>query len=218
VPVDEVPGPPAREGPPTFVALGSLRSIGRVHGLRWFLPKVWESLRRTIPDARLEIIGADPPADIRAWDGRAGVRVRGFVEDLEPFLARAYGCVIPLFVGGGIRVKLLKLIGRGIPCVGSPVAMQGVTPLEGCVVASEPQEWLTVLTELARGPEELWEEARLGARRLQVEHSPRLALEHLETVLAGIGVTPAGAGDARPAERRATPRSPIRGPSAPGRD
>jgi hypothetical protein len=75
-----------------------------------------------------------------------------------------------------------------------------------------------VLTELARGPEELWEEARLGARRLQVEHSPRLALEHLETVLAGIGVTPAGAGDALPAARRATPRSPIRGPSAPGRD
>jgi glycosyltransferase involved in cell wall biosynthesis len=174
VPVDEVPMRPERSGPPTFVVLGSLRSIGRVHGLRWFLREVWGLLRDRVPNARLEVIGADPPSDIRARDGRSGIRVHGFVDDLEPLLRGAYGCVLPLFAGGGIRVKLLKLIGRGIPCVGTPVAMQGLTPLEGCVIASEPEEWVSVLTELAERPEELWEEARLGARRLRVEHSPRL--------------------------------------------
>jgi hypothetical protein len=193
VPVDEVPRDPQRVGPPTFVVLGSLRSVGRVHGLRWLLRQVWGPVRGLVPDARLEIIGADPPADIRGWNGKDGVRVHGFVEDLEPFLARAYACAIPLFAGGGIRVKLLKLIGRGIPCVGTPVAMQGLTPLEGCVIASEPEEWIAVLAALAAQPEGLWDEARLGARRLRVEHSPRLAVDHLATVLADIGAIPSGA-------------------------
>ena len=187
VPVDEVPMRPERSGPPTFVVLGSLRSVGRVHGLRWFLREVWGLLRDRVPTARLEIIGADPPSDIRARNGRSGVRVHGFVDDIEPLLSGAYGCVLPLFAGGGIRVKLLKLIGRGIPCVGTPVAMQGLTPLEGCVIATEPKEWVSVLTELAQQPEELWEEARLGARRLRVEHSPRLALDHLKAVLGDVG-------------------------------
>jgi hypothetical protein len=217
VPVDEIPAPRRRTGPPTFVVLGSLRSVGRVHGLRWFLREVWEPVRGDIADARLEIIGADPPADIRGWDGREGVRVHGFVEDLEPFLDAAYGCAIPLFAGGGIRVKLLKLIGRGIPCVGTPVAMQGMTTLEGCVVAWEPQEWISVLCRLAERPDELWDEARLGARRLQVEHSPRLALDHLETVLAGIGAASADGNSATPrAARLPAPPSPARSPAAPG--
>lgn len=188
VPVEEVPRAEGRPGPPTFVALGSLRSQGRVHGLRWFLPEVWEPFRAQVADAKLEIIGADPPADIRAWNGRSGVTVHGFVDDLEPLLAGAYACVIPLFIGAGIRVKLLKLIGRGLPCVGTPIAMQGVTPLEGCVIAADREDWIAVLTELAEHPERSWEEARLGARRLQVEHAPRQALDHLEELLEGIGV------------------------------
>ena len=219
VPVDEVPTRPHRDGPPTFVVLGSLRSLGRVHGLRWFLREIWEPLRLRVPDARLEIIGADPPADVVAWDGKAGVRVHGFLEDLEPLLDRAYACVLPLFAGGGIRVKLLKLIGRGIPCVGTPLAMQGLTPLEGCIVASEPEEWISALSSLAEEPDELWDDARLGARRLQVEHSPRLAIEHLETVLGGVGALDAEGPEVPRAASPSRPSWPARrAPSGPGRD
>ena len=148
----EVSPLPAPEGPARFIVLGALSSVGRVNGLRFFMARVWPGVRERVPDARLEVVGARPPADIQAFDGKDGVRVHGFVDDLETLLPTITACMIPLFIGSGVRVKVLELIARGIPCVGTPIGLQGLMPLDGCFEVSEPDEWVRVLVEIAAGP------------------------------------------------------------------
>jgi glycosyltransferase involved in cell wall biosynthesis len=186
---------PARgDGPPLptppqplrLLVLGSLRSLGRADGLRWFLREIWPQLRQRHPDAQLDVAGAAPPADIAARDSGDGVRIHGFVDDLEPLLARAHACAIPLFVGGGIRVKVIELLARGVPCIGTDVGLQGVETLAGCRLARDPDEWLDAVeqTALAR----LRDAAAASAHAFAATRSPRHAADELrraaEAVLA----------------------------------
>ena len=174
VPVRPHPAIQTDEGHPfTVLILGSLRSIGRVHGLRWLVDEVWPKVRARVNDARLEVVGADPPADIRSRHGRDGISIHGFVEDLEPILARTDVCAIPLFIGAGIRIKVLEMVSRSIPCLGSPVALQGLDWLESSQMVDTPTEWIDALVATAANLESLRAQARRDAMRLPPVTAPR---------------------------------------------
>jgi glycosyltransferase involved in cell wall biosynthesis len=173
----------ARRGPEAFSALvlGPLHAGGRLDGLRWLLSEVWPGFRTEHPDARLLVVGAGAPADIRARDGRDGIEVRGFVEDLDGVLAEADVCLMPLLSGGGIRIKVLELLPRGIPCLGSRVAVRGFAGVAGVYEANLPQEWLKTLGALARiTPERARRLALTGADELR----PRFSLEATAAALS----------------------------------
>jgi glycosyltransferase involved in cell wall biosynthesis len=153
------------------LVLGPLQAGGRLEGLRWFLRAVWPGLRAGHPDARLLVVGAGAPADVRGLDGRDGIEVRGFVEDLDSVLSQADVCVMPLLAGGGIRIKVLELLPRGVPCLGTRVAVRGFGGVEGVYEANTPDEWLEALGRLARGPEQAREAALAGAAGLRSRFS-----------------------------------------------
>jgi polysaccharide biosynthesis protein PslH len=165
-----------------LLVLGALTSAGRSDGLRWLLREVWPAVRRSVPDAGLDVVGAHPPADIRAHDGRNGVSVHGYVDDLEPVLRESKGCLIPLFVGGGLRVKVLELIARGLPCAGTPLAVQGAAELPGVLSLGTAAEWINAGVDLLRDNGQIREQALEGRRVLLAEHRPENAIEHLASV------------------------------------
>lgn len=110
---------------PMVISLGRLEET-RTHGTLWCAREVWHRVRQQVPDARWHIIGLDPPPSVQALHGQDGIHVEGFVEDLTPFLQRARACIIPLFIGGGIRIKILDMLSAGVPCVSTTVGAQGL--------------------------------------------------------------------------------------------
>jgi glycosyltransferase involved in cell wall biosynthesis len=174
--------PISRRGPDAFtaLALGPLHAGGRLDGLRWFLSAVWPSARSQHPEARLLVVGAGAPADVRARDGQDGIEVRGFVEDLDGVLAETDVCVMPLLSGGGIRIKVLELLPRGVPCLGSRVAVRGFAGVAGVYEANLPQEWLQALGSLAGAPAAARRTALKGADQLRPRFSLRATARELE--------------------------------------
>jgi glycosyltransferase involved in cell wall biosynthesis len=178
--------PIPRAGPEAFTALvlGPLHAGGRLEGLRWFLAEVWPRFRADHPRARLLVVGAGAPADIRGRDGRDGVEVRGFVEDLDAVLAETDVGVMPLLSGGGIRIKVLELLPRGVPCLGSRVAVRGFDGIEGVSEANAPGEWLEVLGQLAKDPARARQAAQAGAAQLRARLSPESTARAIRAAVA----------------------------------
>lgn len=131
---------------PMVISLGRLEET-RTHGTLWCAREVWHRVRQQVPDARWHIIGLDPPSSVKALHGHNGIYVEGFVEDLTPFLMRTRACIIPLFIGGGIRIKILDMLSAGIPCVSTTVGAQGLEN-EGVWIADTPEEFARGIVEV----------------------------------------------------------------------
>jgi glycosyltransferase involved in cell wall biosynthesis len=106
-----------------------------------------------------------------------GIRLRGHVPELAPFLDAASLVVAPLRLGGGMRVKVLEALAAGKAVVASPRAAEGLEIADGreIVFAETDEEFVAAVSglladeerrvELARAARR-WAERELGADRI----------------------------------------------------
>ena len=123
-----------------------------IDGVLWFAREVLPLIRPAKPDAPFYIVGARPPAEVQALALDASVEVTGYVEDPQPYLESSALMVVPLRAGGGMRVKILEALARGIPVVSTTIGAEGidVTPDEHLLIADEPAEFAAAVVRLLR--------------------------------------------------------------------
>ncbi|HMK38932.1 MAG TPA: glycosyltransferase, partial [Bacteroidota bacterium] len=82
---------------------------------------------RRFPDTIAYIVGANPPPALIALGAESlCLRVLGFVEDVVPYLERSAVFVAPLRFGGGVKLKIIHAMARGIPVVTTKIGMEGI--------------------------------------------------------------------------------------------
>ena len=96
----------------TVVFFGLLSYVPNVDGVTHFVQDIWPRIAEAHPDARLKIVGGRPPPSLQALAGPR-VELTGFVPDLRPHLAAATAVVVPLRLGGGTRLKIVRGDGHG---------------------------------------------------------------------------------------------------------
>ena len=146
--------PRGRE-PKTMLFLGSWRHDPNRIAVDWFLRYVMPRILEDEPDARLVIVGSDPPPEHAYSDHAAHLEMQGFVEDVRDPLARYAVFVCPILSGSGVRVKLLEAFAAGIPCVSTYVGAEGLASQDGefAALADDPAEFATRVVNLFRDPE-----------------------------------------------------------------
>ena len=120
---------PVQDGPsgtPYLLFTGTLDFRPNVDAILWFVRSVWEPLRALHPGLRLCIVGQRPVEAIRRLAGVVGVQVIGTVPDVRPWFAGARAYVLPMRVGGGVRLKLLEAWAMGLPCITTSLGAEGV--------------------------------------------------------------------------------------------
>lgn len=86
--------------------------------------EVWPIVGRARPDARLQIVGSNPSARVRALArDEHGIEVTGAVPDVRPYLWSAAVAAAPLFTARGIQNKVLEAVAAGLPTVVTPNIM-----------------------------------------------------------------------------------------------
>lgn len=109
--------------PGTLVLLGGMDWAPNRDAALWFVREILPIVRQSKPDVAVRIIGKHPPEELqRAGEG---VRVEGFVDDIRTVYADATIGVVPLRVGGGMRVKIVEMMGAGLPVVATSIAAEG---------------------------------------------------------------------------------------------
>jgi glycosyltransferase involved in cell wall biosynthesis len=96
-------------------------------GMSRFLKEGWPCVKALCPQARLRICG---PHSREALSDAAStvpdVTLLGTVPDVKVELTRARVVVVPIWVGGGTRIKVLEALAAGRPVVGTPIGVEGI--------------------------------------------------------------------------------------------
>ena len=141
--------------PDTMLFLGSFRHLPNQEGLEWFTRRVLPLIVAKRPNAKLMVVGSDPPPRHTLPGNSDAIELVGFVEDvLEP--VRRYSLfVCPILSGSGVRVKLLEAFAAGMPVVSTRIGAEGLASVDGeiCALADDPQLFadrvVTLLTDAA---------------------------------------------------------------------
>jgi glycosyltransferase involved in cell wall biosynthesis len=117
--------PPAVPAPATTLGfLGSMDWMPNIEAVQWFAKEILPGLT---DDARLVVIGRNPPRSIRDLaDADPRIEVTGTVDDVRPWLARCGILVVPLLSGGGTRIKIMEALAAGLPVISTTVGAEGL--------------------------------------------------------------------------------------------
>jgi glycosyltransferase involved in cell wall biosynthesis len=159
-----------RDGAPRILYVGPMSWSPNASAARFLAREVLPCVRECVPTAELCIVGKDPPSDLIALDGRAGVRVTGGVPSMLPYLREAHVLAVPLTAGGGTRMKILEAFAAGLPVISTPVGCEGlhVVPGEHLLVCERdhfPGALTTLLSRAAAG-QVMADRGRILARQL----------------------------------------------------
>jgi glycosyltransferase involved in cell wall biosynthesis len=191
-PYDFVP-PPGSErvitGGPVVLFVGRLTYEANVSGLLWFVRECWAGIRAAVPDARLRIVGTDPPRAIRALAGN-GIEIRSNVPEVEPHYAAASVAIAPIFRGTGVQLKLIQALAAGVPTVttGMVAWRAGVADGVQVRVADDPASWVDAVAALLRQPGEAGRLAANGRAWAVAHHSSAAVHRKLQAAYAALPV------------------------------
>ncbi|MGZ4402387.1 MAG: glycosyltransferase [Gaiellaceae bacterium] len=155
VEVPSLPYDPVGSSPLTVVFIGGFGHPPNVDAALRLAGRIFPEVRASCPDARLEIVGPDPPPALRALAGD-GVSILGRVPEVEAHLDRAAVVAAPIALGGGVRVKVLEALAGGKAVIASRRAIEGIPVNDGreAIIVDSDEDFAASTVRLLRSPEE----------------------------------------------------------------
>lgn len=144
------------EAPPTLVFPAFFGHFPNVVAARFLIEKVLPRLAAAAGACRLLLVGAMPPPELAAAaasDPR--IVVTGAVRDIRPYLADATAMAVPLFHGGGTRLKILEGFATGLPVISTAKGAEGLNARDRThlLLAETADEFVAAAVALSRDPD-----------------------------------------------------------------
>ena len=120
---------PPGETASTVVFSGAMDSRSNIDGIAFLMDEVWPHVATARPDARMLVVGRNPPAALVARAAQLGLawEFTGFVDDIRPHVLRGDVSVIPLHVGSGTRLKAFEAMALGRPVISTALGVEGLS-------------------------------------------------------------------------------------------
>ncbi|MEY3901005.1 MAG: hypothetical protein RL189_311 [Pseudomonadota bacterium] len=146
--------------------LGGLDWWPNREALEWFAQHIWKDLKKIRPKVLLTLAGRGTDR-LRIFSGDR-VHGHGFVKDLSTIFEKTDLLIAPIQSGSGVRVKVLEALSQAVPCLGTPLGVEGLPP-QGIICLDSPEDWLRMLATVST--QECFLRGMIGARAIQAEHS-----------------------------------------------
>jgi len=142
-PSDEPPVP----GEVAFV--GTYDWAPNVDGALWMIDKVWPRILKKIPDAHLSIVGRNPPLIVKNKESKS-ITITGKVDSVAEYVRRASCIAVPLWIGSGMRLKILEAFAHGRAVVSTSLGAEGIEAVNGehIVIADKPDDFALNVVEI----------------------------------------------------------------------
>ena len=171
------------EEPWSLIFVGELSWLPNVDGVLWFYNQVWPRIKKSFLQVKFYVIGRRPPQKIRKLSKKdQNVIVTGFVTDVRPYVARCSVYIVPLKIGGGMRLKILEAMAAERPVVATSVGAEGimVTHRENIMIADNEAGFAERVIELLKDRNLRRRVAQGGKRLIEQKYRWETVIEALE--------------------------------------
>lgn len=167
---------------PNCVFVGSMDWTPNREGVLHFASKIWPSVKEQVSDATFTIVGRNPPSSIQALTDLPGVEVTGTVDDTRPYLERAWLSVVPLYCGGGTRLKIFEAMAMGCPVLSTPLGAEGLEVDDGkdLELAESDEQMVAALTRLFGDDQQRAQLSHRGQELVRTHYSPELIAKQFD--------------------------------------
>ncbi|MDT5271767.1 MAG: hypothetical protein QOH49_3953 [Acidobacteriota bacterium] len=155
--------------------VGNFRHRPNEDGVRFFVREVLPKVRAELPGVELILVGDGAPQEFSRLAAE-GVRLLGYVPDVDPLFARSRVFVAPIRFGAGIKGKIGEALAYAIPLVTTTVGAEGMSLRDGeeALIADTAEGFAAAVVRLYRDAE-LWSRLASNAHPHVERHfSPRI--------------------------------------------
>lgn len=148
------------------------------------LRRLWPEIKRTLPDARLQITGRNARRVLAEFLNQADVEISENVPSTQPYFEQATLLLYAPECGTGMKVKVLEAFAMGVPVITTPIGVEGLDAEDGvhAGIAETDQGLIDRALRLLADPKKQ-EDQRIAARRLlDTTYTPDPVLSRLEEV------------------------------------
>lgn len=124
--------------------VGSLAWKPNDQGLVWFLAEVVPLLEKRGYPYHLYIVGKNAGEMVRKYaEQNRNITITGYVSDVNEYYELCQYMIVPLFIGSGLRVKIIEAFSHGMPVVSTSTGAEGIQYTEGedILIADSPEEF-----------------------------------------------------------------------------
>jgi glycosyltransferase involved in cell wall biosynthesis len=140
----EVPAPFDKRDANSLFFIGAMHRELNVMYVHHFYEEILPIIRKRVGEVVFYVVGDNPPDELIELSKKDdGLKVTGFVEDLTPLYDRAMVFVSPILIGGGVMVKNLEAMAKGLPVVTTTFGNEGIGAVPGrdLLVADNPKDF-----------------------------------------------------------------------------
>lgn len=180
---------PRRADAQGVLSIATMMWPPNVDGIMWFAHDIYPLIRQAIPETRFFVVGQRPVAEVRALPERdPSIEVTGYVADPKSYIEQSACLIVPLRSGGGMRVKILEALARGIPIVSTTIGYEGIDlePGKHLLVADTPEDFAKAVVRLIHEPDLGGKLARQGRERLLERYDWQAVYPAMEAAYQGI--------------------------------
>jgi glycosyltransferase involved in cell wall biosynthesis len=168
----------------SMVMLGDMKWPPNRDAALWFTREILPLVVAEIPNARLDLLGGNPPL-AQLPPASANLVIAGRVPEVAPYFERATIGLIPLRVGGGMRVKMIEMMSAGMPIVSTGQGAEGNEATDGVhyLRADDAASFAAAIVRLLRDRAERDRLARAGRAFVEERYAVDVVARSLEELL-----------------------------------
>ena len=147
--------------------IAPLHWFPNLDGLHWFVNDVLPTVIQKIPDMKLYLIGKETEKFPIPEKFKDNIVVWGFVDDPFGSLLKTQLTIVPLRIGGGIRIKIFELMAIGQPVLSTSIGKEGIEVYnnEHLFVADNAVTFADAIIQALQNSEEV-EKMSIRAKRI----------------------------------------------------
>ena len=152
--IPERPLDPIGRPPVSLLFIGNFVHPPNVDAALRLIADIFPAVQSRFPGLILQIVGDQPTRPMRRLASDT-IIVTGRVPDVTPYLDAAAVVVVPLRLGGGMRVKVLEALAAGKAVIASPLAIEGLDVKAGeqVMLADTDRQFSEAIVELLVDPD-----------------------------------------------------------------